>query len=107
MDKFILWQTPAGNRFLLAPPPWSRTTLLLWEMARADWDWPEDVPVMSADAARSYLEAAEDAHDRHGFHVLPGWRGLRIPAACPAGVGLDLQSCFLCAAHIERGVSHG
>lgn len=100
MDSlFTPWRTPSGIRFLLTPPPWTRSTLLLWEMARDGWDWPETVPVMPAPEAGAYLDTAEDAHAGHGFHVLPNWRGLRIPRTCPAGVGLDLQACFLCSCY--------
>ena len=103
MDKFTPWRTPAGIRFLLAPPPWTKYTLALWDAARCGWDWPTNLPTMPGDAARAYLEAAETAHVRHGFHVRPGWRGLRIPPSCPGGVALDLQACFLAASAAAWG----
>jgi hypothetical protein len=68
-------------------------------MARQDWDWPTDVPALPAMDARDFLERAENAHARHGFYVLPGWRGLHLPKTCPAGVALDLQACFLAASY--------
>ncbi|MBI4806667.1 MAG: hypothetical protein HY795_15690 [Desulfovibrio sp.] len=107
MDSFTPWQTPKGVKLLLAPPPWTRDTLRLWDMLRESWEWPADIPVMSAEQAKDYLERAEDAHMRHGFNVLPAWRGLRIPDNCPFGVAVDLQSCFLAASYGDIYSSRG
>ncbi|GAB6038195.1 hypothetical protein JCM15519_27540 [Fundidesulfovibrio butyratiphilus] len=100
MDSlFTPWRTPRGNRFLLAEPPWTRNTLLMWDSARDAWDWPTAVPMLLPMDARDFLERAESAHVRHGFYVLPCWKGLYLPKACPSGVALDLQACFLCSCY--------
>ena len=99
VDLLTPWRTPAGTRFLLAPSPWTRNLLLMWDAAHGVWDWPDDLAVMPAMDARDYLARAENAHVRHGFYVLPGWRGLHLPDTCPAGVALDLQACFLTSSY--------
>ena len=106
MDSlFTPWRTPGGVRFLLAPVPWTRDTLALWDEAREVWDWPNDLAVLPAVDAQDFLERAENAHARHGFYLLPGWRGLHIPASCPTGVALDLQAVYLCTAYVGE-VAH-
>lgn len=104
MDNlFTPWRTPGGVRFLLAPLPWRKETLALWNEAWAWEGWPAETPMMSPGEALAYLEAAEDAHARHGFFALSDWRGLNIPEACPIRVALDLQACFLASAYAQGG----
>lgn len=107
MNHLTAWKTPKGNRFFLAPLPWTRVSLLEWDQWRTWGGWPEDVPVMSTPEASRYLEEAEAYHAPHGFFVLPGWRGVRVPDSCPGMVALDLQACFLASSlrpgRTERG----
>lgn len=91
----------------MAAPPWRKGILSLWEEARTWEGWPHDAPVMPPAEALAYLDAAEEFHARHGFYVLPEWRGLHIPPKCPAGVSLDLQACFLASCYGAGPVEYG
>jgi len=99
-----LSRTPSGQLFTWGEPPLrleaQEFVALMVREAQADLaKVMNQIPVMPSNFAKALLARVEDEHAGEGFHVLPEWRGLGIPVAWPAVVGLDLQSCFLAGSY--------